>query len=253
MNNNANRAVRSAAILAGGNSRRMGFDKALLTARDGRRNLDLLAESLAARFADVFIVRRRGLYEQSPLPSGVRVVYDDMEEAGPLTGVVSAMAHGAGQYVFVCACDAWPVPATYLHLIISRTDTYAADAAKAANAADATNAANVVYGADAANAICAANAAETADAANAANSAYIATSTDAACAAVDAVLPRVGGYIQPFWAVYGVHLLPQARAAASSGRQSPFRFIENRNIRIIEEDEIAAAGISLSMFSNRND
>jgi len=195
MNNNANRAVRSAAILAGGNSRRMGFDKALLTARDGRRNLDLLAESLAARFADVFIVRRRGLYEQSPLPSGVRVVYDDMEEAGPLTGVVSAMAHGAGQYVFVCACDAQPVQSAYLDLINGLTAEFRGDA----------------------------------------------------------VLPRIGGYIQPFWAQYGVHLLPDARAVVKSKRQSPYRFIKDRNIHIIEENAIASAGIPLSMFTNRND
>jgi len=191
---NRDQDIGSAAILAGGESRRMGYDKALLASRDGGSNLDALAGSLAARFCDVFVVRRRGLYEHTPLPRGVRVAYDDMDEPGPMTGVVSAMANSESKYVFICACDAQPVSPAYLDLLTGLT---------AANPRDA-------------------------------------------------VLPRVGGYIQPFWAMYGAHMLPGARAAVKSGRQSPFRFIQNRDIYIIEENVIAAAGVPASMFSNRN-
>jgi molybdopterin-guanine dinucleotide biosynthesis protein A len=185
---------RSAAILAGGKSRRMGFDKALLAERRGRRNLDLLAESLYVRFPDTFVVRRRGLYEETPLPPGLRVAYDDMEESGPLTGIASAMAHSASGYVFVCACDAQPIFPAYLDLLIRMA---------IANPGDA-------------------------------------------------VLPRVGGYIQPFWSLYGVHLLPLARADVLSKQQSPFRFIKSRDVFVIEEEAIAAAGVPASMFSNQN-
>ena len=187
--------IRSAAILAGGESRRMGFDKALLAAPDGRRNLDLLAESLSVRYSDVFIVRRRGLYDQTALPRGIRVVYDDMEESGPMTGISAAMAYSLSEYVFVCACDTQPIQSAYLDLINGLTAEFRGDA----------------------------------------------------------ILPRIGGYIQPFWAQYGVHLLPDARAVVKSKRQSPYRFIKDRNIHIIEENAIASAGIPLSMFTNRND
>ena len=186
--------IGSAAILAGGESRRMGFDKALLAARDGGSNLDALAESLSARFSDIFIVRRRGLFELTPLPPSVRVVYDDMDEPGPMAGVVSAMANSISNYVFICACDAQPVHPAYLDFIIGLT----------------------------------------------------------AATPRDAVLPRVGGYIQPFWSMYGVHMLPDARAAVKSNLQSPYRFIQSRDIYIIEEDAISAAGVPASMFSNRN-
>jgi len=172
----------------------MGYDKALLCDSDGRRNLDLLVESLHARYSDVFIVRRFGLYEQTPLPPGIRVVYDDMEESGPMTGVVSALAHSESKYVFICACDAQPILAAYLDLLIERT---------AENHADA-------------------------------------------------VMPRVGGYIQPFWSHYGVHLLPHARQAVKAKRQSPFRFTQNHGTHIIEEVAIVAAGVPITMFSNRN-
>ena len=186
--------LRSAAVLAGGEGRRMGYDKALLAADGGQSSLKLLTDSLSVYFPDVFIVRRRGLYEDSRLPRGVRVVYDEIGESGPMTGLASALANCAGGYVFVCACDAAPVLPVYIGLVERR----------------------------------------------------------AGAGGFDAVLPRIGGFIQPFWSLYGARLLPCARAAALSGRQSIFRFIENRNTHIIEEADIADAGVPASMFSNRN-
>jgi molybdopterin-guanine dinucleotide biosynthesis protein A len=186
--------IRSAAVLAGGEGRRMGFDKALLESPDGRSNLELLTDSLSARFDDVFVVRRRGLYEDSPLPPGVRVVYDIMDEPGPLTGIVSAMSYCECAYVFVCACDAQPILPAYLDMIIECAETYSCDA----------------------------------------------------------VLPRIGGFVQPFWSLYNTRMLPYARAAVTAGLQSPYRFIRYHNIHIMEESDVAAGGVPIAMFSNRN-
>jgi molybdopterin-guanine dinucleotide biosynthesis protein A len=186
----------SAAILAGGESSRMGFDKALLANRCGRQNLELLVESLSAHFYDVFIVRRRGLFDDTPMPPGVRIVYDDMGESGPMTGIVSALANCACEFAFICACDAQPIHPAYLDLLIRLTNENTGR---------------------------------------------------------DAVLPRVNGYIQPFWSFYGARLLPQARAEVISKQQSPFRFIKNRDIYVVEENVITDAGVPTAMFSNRND
>lgn len=190
-----NSPVISAAILAGGEGKRMGFDKALITLADGRSNLELLAASLASHFEDVFVVRRPHLYTDSPLTPSLRVVYDGDGAPGPLTGVVSALSNAAGgAYVFIVACDAQPVSPAYLDLITG-----------------------VAQGAQR-----------------------------------PAILPQVGGFIQPFWGLYSLTLLDDAQNAVRDGIQSPYRFVKDRGIRILTEAELLAAGVPLSMFSNRN-
>lgn len=213
----------SAAILAGGESRRMGYDKALLTAPGGKSNLRLLADSLSAHYGDVFIVRRRGVFEGSALPAGVRVVFDDMDEPGPMTGFVSALANAEGEYVFVCACDARPVLCAYMDLIDGRI----------CRQKDMQNNGRVYAQ----------------KSISGGERDYAQVKPDS----YDAVLPRTGGLIQPFWSLYNKRLLPQARAAVLAKRQSIFRFIEKRFIYIIEESEIVEAGIPASMFANQNE
>ena len=91
----------TAAILAGGKSSRMGFDKQLLMA-DDRRILENIIQTLKEEFSDILIVTAKPqLYEGMD----VRLCADAYPGRGPLAGVHSALSHARSQYVYLLACD----------------------------------------------------------------------------------------------------------------------------------------------------
>ena len=93
----------SAAVLAGGQSSRMGRDKALLPLHEGgppllRIVLDRL--NLVAR--DVFVVATaRPEYETF----GVPIVPDDFVGGGALAGIYAALRNASQQHCLIVACD----------------------------------------------------------------------------------------------------------------------------------------------------
>ena len=91
----------TAAILAGGKSSRMGFDKQLLI-EDDRRILETVSENLKQEFSDILIVTARPeLYEDM----GVRICQDEYQGKGPLAGVHAALLGARSRYVYLLACD----------------------------------------------------------------------------------------------------------------------------------------------------
>ena len=91
----------TAAILAGGKSSRMGFDKQLLI-EDDRRILETVIETLKQAFSDILIVTARPeLYEGM----GVRLFQDEYRGKGPLAGVHAALCNARSRYVYLLACD----------------------------------------------------------------------------------------------------------------------------------------------------
>jgi molybdopterin-guanine dinucleotide biosynthesis protein A len=86
------------ALLAGGQSRRMGRDKAMLQWR-GRTWAALMADTLAGAGCDP-VVQIGG----SPA-TGVRCVPDRYPGEGPLGGVLTALDALEGRFVAVVACD----------------------------------------------------------------------------------------------------------------------------------------------------
>lgn len=91
----------TAAILAGGKSTRMGFDKQLLMEND-RRILEQVIETLKEEFPDILIVTARPeLYEGM----GVRLFSDEYQGKGPLAGVHAALSNARSRYVYLLACD----------------------------------------------------------------------------------------------------------------------------------------------------
>ncbi|HWA11059.1 MAG TPA: molybdenum cofactor guanylyltransferase [Opitutaceae bacterium] len=88
-------------ILAGGDSRRMGHDKADLRWRNRplwQRQRDIL------RFAGatpVVMVRR----PDQPAPDGIECWRDTFVQAGPLAGLQTALAHNTAPWVAVLAVD----------------------------------------------------------------------------------------------------------------------------------------------------
>ncbi len=91
----------SVAILAGGLSRRMGEDKALL--RIGSQTLlETVAERASVVADELFVVASNG----APyVDLGFRVVADVLPKSGSLGGIYSALLHAAFEWCLVLACD----------------------------------------------------------------------------------------------------------------------------------------------------
>jgi len=89
------------AVLAGGQSRRLGQDKALLS-WSGAALLLRPFEILQAVFSEVVVVTVSGrAYEDL----GVSVIHDRFEGQGPLAGIHAALEWAGSRPVFVTACD----------------------------------------------------------------------------------------------------------------------------------------------------
>lgn len=89
------------AILAGGMSRRMGANKALIKLND-----ETIIERTIRLFKDIFdetiiIANEPLLYEGL----STRIYADIHEGAGSLGGIYTALFHSTGSHVFVAACD----------------------------------------------------------------------------------------------------------------------------------------------------
>lgn len=89
------------AVLTGGESRRMGVDKASLEL-DGERLGARAVRILRAELSDVVVVSRQ-IGEHSDL--GAEEIADRRPGNGPLAGLDTALAHAGGRAVFVLACD----------------------------------------------------------------------------------------------------------------------------------------------------
>ena len=91
----------SAAILAGGQSRRMGRDKSMLRL-DGPPIILRIAKILGKIFSEVFVVAtEEKTYEQM----GLRVVSDIYPGNDSLGGLHAAVAVAESSHVFVAGCD----------------------------------------------------------------------------------------------------------------------------------------------------
>lgn len=93
-------------VLAGGASRRMGRDKATLTAPGrfgGRTLIEHVVEVVAARCAPVFVIAAPG-QELPELPASI--LRDERPGAGPLAATGQGLRAAAGsEWAFVCAVD----------------------------------------------------------------------------------------------------------------------------------------------------
>ncbi len=91
----------SAAILAGGQSRRMGRDKAWIDLGDGRPLVRRVIDAVSVVADDVLIVANDERYRTL----GPRVVPDAHPGAGVLGGIATAIASARHPAVIVVACD----------------------------------------------------------------------------------------------------------------------------------------------------
>ncbi len=92
----------SAAILAGGQSARMGTDKARLRLTpDGPPLIELVITAVRAVADEIMIVAN----DDRLAPLGWRIVPDNFPGTGALGGIESALAHARHEHCLVVACD----------------------------------------------------------------------------------------------------------------------------------------------------
>ena len=101
--------MRSAVILAGGGSRRLGREKARLEF-DGKPLLCLTIERLRLAADEVIVVARseehaRRLSEFIGCEEGIAFAWDSVSGFGPVAGLDAGMERAGGGLVFATACD----------------------------------------------------------------------------------------------------------------------------------------------------
>jgi molybdopterin-guanine dinucleotide biosynthesis protein A len=110
-------------ILAGGESTRMGEDKALLTLA-GRPLLSRTADLLSPLVASVTVIGNPARYSSL----GLAVVPDDTPGVGPLGGIATALRISSAEWNLVVGCDMPYLTAEWLEFLISRALSSRADA-----------------------------------------------------------------------------------------------------------------------------
>lgn len=90
----------SAAVLAGGESRRFGQDKGLAVFR-GKALVEHVIFVLRKLANDVFIISNNSVYQDFGTP----VFNDNFNTAGPLGGLEAALANATHSHCFCVACD----------------------------------------------------------------------------------------------------------------------------------------------------
>lgn len=109
-------------VLCGGESSRMGVDKAAIEVCPGvsqlERQLSLLEPFCSRLAACVGPSSRPG----RALPKGVAAVRDADDVEGPMGGVIAALRLGAGLPVLALACDMLYVESSHLVQLLNRRD-----------------------------------------------------------------------------------------------------------------------------------
>jgi molybdopterin-guanine dinucleotide biosynthesis protein A len=116
-------------ILAGGESSRMGRDKALLEL-DGVPLLVRTARLVESVVGPPTVVGNPEAYQSL----GLRVIGDDWPSAGPLGGIVTALRASSAPWNLVVACDLPYLTRPWLDYLISRALASEADAVLPMNA-----------------------------------------------------------------------------------------------------------------------
>lgn len=113
----------TAIIMAGGGSRRMGIDKAMLPIND-RPIIERICEQLRNCFEQILISAN-----ESDTFSflGYEVVSDKVPEQGPLMGIASALEASAKELNFVVACDIPHIKLQYVRRMLAEAADSKAD------------------------------------------------------------------------------------------------------------------------------
>ncbi|MCX7903909.1 MAG: molybdenum cofactor guanylyltransferase [Caloramator sp.] len=90
----------ASAILCGGKSTRMGFDKCRIKVKN-RLLLDIIIEKLSQAFEEVILVTN----DKGRLYNYKNVFVDEYKGCGPAGGIYTALLNSKSKYLFVMGCD----------------------------------------------------------------------------------------------------------------------------------------------------
>lgn len=122
-------------VLVGGQSRRMGRDKALLCYDGQTPQIERTVELLKPLCQQVFVSQRET--QSFELPQETDPIFDSVNEAkGPLCGILSAMRYKQKVNWLVLACDLPNVDRPVLTKLISHFEADSSKAAAYRNSAD---------------------------------------------------------------------------------------------------------------------
>ncbi len=107
-------------VLAGGKSRRMGQDKALLK-RDGKTQLAHMVGLLSGMLPRVFVSNRREQSSETERSQFEQIV-DCYEDMGPVAGILSAMDTHPNMDWLVVACDLPNIDANAIRYLLDMAD-----------------------------------------------------------------------------------------------------------------------------------
>lgn len=98
-------AHRGAVVLAGGRSTRMGRDKATLPWGPAGGTLLAQVVRVLLDVVDDVVVVARSSQTLPDLPAGVRLAHDDVEDEGPLRGLLAGLRTTRASTVYASGCD----------------------------------------------------------------------------------------------------------------------------------------------------
>ena len=114
--------MRSAVILAGGSSRRLGYDKGLKPLA-GKPLVSYAVDALRPLVDEVILVvgsdAQRGSYRSS-LPASVKISVDMYPGGSPLVGLITGLTEAHGEYSIVTGCDMPFISPGPVELLFSR-------------------------------------------------------------------------------------------------------------------------------------
>ncbi|MBC8470274.1 MAG: molybdenum cofactor guanylyltransferase [Planctomycetes bacterium] len=113
----------TAIIMAGGESRRMGIDKSMLSIK-GQSIIEVICEQLRGSFDEILISANQ---VDKFAFLGFKVVPDKVPEWGPLMGIASALEASASEYNFVVACDIPKINLNCVHKMLTEAIESRAD------------------------------------------------------------------------------------------------------------------------------
>jgi len=113
----------TAVVMAGGESRRMGTDKSMLSVK-GQSIIESICEQLRDSF-DEIIISSNQVDKFAFL--GLKVVSDKEPEQGPLMGIASALEASTNEYNFVVACDIPIINLNYVNRMLTEANESQAD------------------------------------------------------------------------------------------------------------------------------
>lgn len=109
----------SAVVLAGGQSRRMGSDKSLLTI-DGEPLIARICRQIAPHFSELMISSNT---PETVAFLGYPVVTDPTPHCGPLMGIASAISHAQEELLFVLGCDIPDIDLSFVRSLFTLAQT----------------------------------------------------------------------------------------------------------------------------------